>query len=108
MPNLVSVDGPIRSRYLPDRILLALLYKPADPDIGFNRLPDGSLLLKMAPVGKEFKLNSTRFFDQLLFLQAAGYLEKLDMRAKWGHVLVRPTLPAGLLRPSLPVEDTHV
>lgn len=87
---------PIRRRYIADRILLLLLYKPADPDNGFDRLADGSLSLKMGPVSRLLKMNSTKLYDQFLFLQHTGYLDIFDHKYKWGHVRVRPTQPLPL------------
>ncbi len=84
---------PIRHRYLADRILLLLLYKPADPEHGLERLEDGSVALKMGPISRLLKMNSTRLYDQLLFLQHTGYLDLLDHKYKWGWVRVRPTRP---------------
>jgi hypothetical protein len=94
--------GSIRRRYLADRILLILLYKPTDDSIGFTRRPDGACLVRMGPLARVLKLNSTRLYDQFLFLEHTGYIDKLNPKYKYGHVLVRPALPQNLVRVAVP------
>lgn len=89
-------NEPIRHRYLADRILLLLLYSASDASIGLERLaPDagGGVLLRMGPLSRALRLNSSKLYDQLLFLQHTGYLEYVDYKFKWNHVLVKPTKP---------------
>jgi hypothetical protein len=89
----MSKTEPIRHRYMADRLLAILLYKPADPAAGIERLPDGFVLLKMGPLARLLKLNSSKLYDQLLFLHSMGYIDTFDIKYAWGRVRVRPTLP---------------
>lgn len=89
-PRPAADSSPIRQRYLADRVLLTLLYRPASEEDGIHRLQDGSVLLKMGPVARLFRLNSSRLYDQLTFLHSTGYLDVLDLRYKYGQVRVRP------------------
>lgn len=77
--------------------MLLLLYQPSNPDVGIERLaePQAACLLHMGPLARTLKLNSSRLYDQLLFLQSIGYLQKVDVNFKWGRVLVVPTPPCG-------------
>lgn len=84
---------PIRHRYMADRLLALLLYKPADSEAGIERLEDGSVLLKMGPLARLLKLNSSKLYDQLLFLHSMGYLDTFDIKYAWGKVRVRPSQP---------------
>ena len=88
-----TVDGPIRHRYVCDRILLVLLYAPASEEEGRDRLEDGSILLKMSKVARSLRMSSTHLYDQLLFLQHTGYIAELDVRFKHGCVRILPTKP---------------
>ena len=90
----MKTDGPIRSRYLADRIMLVLLYAPVNAEEGIvGRLEGGGILLKMGPLARRLALNSTKLFDQLLFLQHAGYLSCVDYNFKFGQVKVDVTPP---------------
>ena len=89
-----KADGPIRRRYLSDRIMLLLLYAPVNPERGIaGRLEGGAVLLKMGPLARSLAMNSTKVFDQLLFLQHAGYLTSVDYNFKFGYVRVDVTPP---------------
>lgn len=83
----------VRVRYLADRIMLILLYS-APTDGMLERTADGAVLIKAGPLARALKLNSTRLYDQLLFLQHSGYLTDVDPKARWGWVSVKPTRPA--------------
>lgn len=90
---LLGMDQPIRHRYLADRILLLLLYRPASADEGIERLEDGSVAVRMGPVSRMLKLNSTKLYDTFLFLHSVGYLREVDSKWRWGWVrlvLARP------------------
>ena len=76
-----------------DRLLALLLYKPEDKVAGIERLKDGSVLLRMGPLARLLKLNSSKLYDQLLFLHSMGYLEVFDIKYQWGRVRVRPSKP---------------
>jgi hypothetical protein len=89
----MSNAEPIRHRYMADRLLAILLYKPANPEAGIERLADGSVLLKMGPLARLLKLNSSKLYDQLLFLHSMGYIDTFDIKYAWGRVRVRPALP---------------
>ena len=91
---MTQPNEPIRHRYLADRILILLLYRPADESIGLLRLEDGAVALKMGPLARALKMNSTRLYDQLLFLQSEGYLTTVDYKWKWGMVRVVPSAPS--------------
>ena len=85
-------ESSIRHRYLADRVLLLLLYRPAEPD-SIERLEDGSVAIKMAAVARLLKLNSTKLYDQLLFLKEAGYIMLVDPKWRWAWVRVVCTVP---------------
>jgi hypothetical protein len=88
----VKQDGPIRQRYAADRTLLLLLYRPASPG-EIERLEDGSVAIKMGPVARLMKYNSSKMYDQLLFLQSIGYIRELDSAWRWGWVRIVVTPP---------------
>ena len=85
--------GPVRHRYIADRLLILLLYRPASEEEGITRLEDGSLLLKMGRLARLLRLNSSRIYDQLLFLEHTGYLAYVDYKFKYGQVRVKPVAP---------------
>lgn len=93
MSQIDSPANPVRHRYMADRLLALLLYKPEDKAAGIERLPDGSVLLKMGPLARLLKLNSSKLYDQLLFLHSMGYLDTFDIKSQWGRVRVRPSKP---------------
>lgn len=78
----------IRHRYLADRIMLLLLYRPASEESGIDRLEDGSLVLRMGRFATLLRLNSSKTYDQLLFLQSLNYISLVDPRYGWGKVRV--------------------
>lgn len=91
--NSTPPTNPVRHRYMADRLLALLLYKPASEEDGVLRLEDGSVLLRMGPLSRLLKLNSSKLYDQLLFLHSMGYLEMVDIKYQWGRVRVRPSKP---------------
>lgn len=93
MPSLPREDAPTRRRYLACAILFELLYRPAEPEAGFERLQDGSVLMSTAAAKRLFKLGATRFLEQLARLQLDGYLDILDHRHKFGLIRVRAAKP---------------
>lgn len=93
MQPIDTPANPVRHRYMADRLLALLLYKPADKEAGIERLPDGSVLLRMGPLARLLKLNSSKLYDQLLFLHSMGYLDTFDIKYAWGKVRVRPSKP---------------
>lgn len=97
-PSAQAPEGPVRHRYLADRILLLLLYRPASAEEGIERLDDGSVAIRMGPVARLLKMNSTRLYDSLLFLHSIGYIRELDSKWRWGWVRCHITPP--LTRPT--------
>lgn len=93
MTKALDKPEPIRQRYLADRLMMLLLYAPASEADGRDRLEDGSISLKMTKVARSLRMNSSKLFDQLLFLQHSGYITELDVRFKYGCVRLRPTKP---------------
>lgn len=91
--SIDSPANPVRHRYMADRLLALLLYKAEDKQTGIERLKDGSILLKMGPLSRLLKLNSSKLYDQLLFLHSMGYLDTFDIKYAWGRVRVRPAKP---------------
>jgi len=94
----------IRSRYIADRILLILLYRPGEEEIGLTRLEDGSILVRTGAMARSLKMNSSKLYDQFLYLQHAGYVDLLDLKYKFGQIRIRPTRPA-VKWPSAPLES---
>lgn len=87
--------GAMRQRYLADRILVTLLFRTHDPEGGFTRQTSGHILLKLGPLASLLKMNSTKLYDQILFLHHAGYIQSVDPRYKWGHLRLLMTPPVG-------------
>jgi len=85
--------GQVRHRYLADRIALLLLYRAPSEEEGIQRMEDGSVLLRMGPFSRSLRLNSSRCYDQLLFLKEMGYLAEVDVNYQYGRVKVRVQPP---------------
>ena len=82
----------VRGRYLCDRLQLLLLYSPAIDGM-LEREQDGHILLRTGPFARQLKLNSSKLFDSLLFLQSTGYLRIDPMPPKYGWLRIYPTRP---------------
>ena len=83
-------DGQVRRRYIADRIMLVLLYHPSVE--GHLERREGWITLKPSWLARQLKMNSSKLYDQFLFLQEQGYLV-VDRQAKWGYVRLFPATP---------------
>jgi len=100
-----STPAGVRHRYIADRIMMLLLYMPANPEFGVEREEDGIVILKMGPFAKYLAMNSSKLYDQMLFLHHAGYIARVDPVSRWGYLVIHVTPPAAY--PSLQTKSNN-
>lgn len=86
----------IKPTYTPFKILVYLMYAPADQVNWISKLGPNKLLIKTGPAARAFRMQSIRFWEALDWLVDYELIEKMVKPRKRGQVILYLAKPENI------------